>query len=62
MRYHATSEIGHGLAACRVDNPLAKVCGLSHSTGSAVSLTCLSKTARVTVELQWLEHFWDHEN
>ena len=32
--YCGTSEIGHGLCACTVDNPLAKARGLSLRTGA----------------------------
>ena len=32
--YHGTSDIEHGLCACTVDNPLAKVRGLSLHTGA----------------------------
>ena len=32
--YNGTSEIEHGLCACTVDNPLAKVRGLSLRTGA----------------------------
>ena len=36
----------------RGDNPRALASGLSPRTGSGIT----------TVELQWLEHLWDHEN
>ena len=39
-RYHGTSEIEHGLCACRVDNPLAKAQRLSLHTNHALSLMC----------------------
>ena len=32
--YHGTSEIKHGLCACTVNNPFAKVQGLSLRTGA----------------------------
>ena len=47
--YHGTSEIGHGLCACMVDNPLPKAGGLFLRTGaqtmlylSPVQYTCIS--------------------
>ena len=36
--YHGTSEIEHGLCACKVDNPLAKARGLSLRTGAQTML------------------------
>ena len=40
--YRGTSEIEHGLCACTVDNPLARVRGLSLRTGAQTMfyLTC----------------------
>ena len=36
--YYGTSEIGHGLCACTVDNPLSKARGLSLRTGAQTML------------------------
>ena len=36
--YHGTSETGHGLCVCRVDNPLAKARGYSLRTGAQTML------------------------
>ena len=36
--YHGTSEIGNGLCACMVDNPLSKVWGLSLCTAAQTML------------------------
>ena len=36
--YRGTSEIEHGLCACKVDNPLAKTRGLSLCTGARTML------------------------
>ena len=45
--YRGTSEIEHGLCACTVDNPLAKVRGLSLRTGAQTMfyLTCTMITS-----------------
>ena len=42
--YHGTGEIEHGLCACTVDNPIAKVRGLSLRTGAQTMLYLSHKT------------------
>ena len=42
--YHGTSEIGHGLCACTVGNPLAKARGLSLRTGAKAMLYLSSRS------------------
>ena len=45
-------QLNHSLSTCSGDNPLSKAWGLSPHAGKQT----------ITVELQWLEFLWDHEN
>ena len=59
--YHGTSEIEHGLCACRsIDNPLAKARGLSLATGAQPMLYLSSegitdRTAHTPCSISYLE-------